>query len=194
MNSLDSMKVLIKAEILRLVQGDATRRKDCEKLLAFMERVDNGFTRKNLSGHITASGWVVNDSFTKVLLVHHRILDTWINPGGHLEVRETPGEAAAREVFEETGVKEFHEGIPPLFDVGVYQIPENTIKQEPEHWHYVLSYLLIATNEELSMDPEEIEDAKWVDLDVIVNAPERFEQSVVRMARRTLGMPSIEEA
>ena len=52
---------------------------------------------------LTASGClIVND---RVLLVKHRKLNFWLNPGGHLEPNELPHLAAQREFEEETGLK-----------------------------------------------------------------------------------------
>lgn len=40
----------------------------------------------------------------KVLLVHHRILKTWLPVGGHIELDEDPIEALYREIQEEAGI------------------------------------------------------------------------------------------
>ncbi len=40
----------------------------------------------------------------RVLLIHHRRLDTWLPVGGEVEAGETPLEAARRELEEETGL------------------------------------------------------------------------------------------
>jgi 8-oxo-dGTP diphosphatase len=40
----------------------------------------------------------------RVLLIRHARLGTWLPPGGELEAGETPIEAAARELVEETGL------------------------------------------------------------------------------------------
>lgn len=52
----------------------------------------------------------------KVLLVHHRKLDGWFAPGGHIELGETTDEALFREIKEETG-------LDPVDDLHFLQSP-----------------------------------------------------------------------
>jgi 8-oxo-dGTP pyrophosphatase MutT (NUDIX family) len=52
---------------------------------------------------LTAAGCLIHDG--KVLLVKHKKLGFWLNPGGHIEPNELPHQAVEREFFEETGVK-----------------------------------------------------------------------------------------
>ncbi|MBP7774353.1 NUDIX domain-containing protein [Candidatus Woesebacteria bacterium] len=51
----------------------------------------------------TAGGVLIHEN--KVLLVKHKKLGMWLNPGGHIETNELPHHAAEREYFEETGIK-----------------------------------------------------------------------------------------
>lgn len=51
--------------------------------------------------HFTATVFIVKDS--KLLLLEHEKIGTWLPPGGHIEDNELPSEAAIREVKEETG-------------------------------------------------------------------------------------------
>lgn len=51
----------------------------------------------------TASGMLIHEG--KVLLVKHKKLGFWLNPGGHIEANEPPHKAAEREFWEETGIK-----------------------------------------------------------------------------------------
>ncbi len=51
----------------------------------------------------TASAFIVRDG---ALLLHkHKKLNTWLQPGGHIELDEDPNEAVVREVREETGLE-----------------------------------------------------------------------------------------
>ncbi|MFD6081694.1 NUDIX domain-containing protein [Streptomyces hydrogenans] len=57
-----------------------------------------------LTGPLAAEAWVFDETFSRVLLVEHR----WrglVPPGGRVEAGETPRDAAARELLEETGLR-----------------------------------------------------------------------------------------
>lgn len=59
-------------------------------------------------GSLSPLKYVVVCSFFngKCLLSRHKKRDTWEMQGGHIESGETPMEAAKRELFEESGVKD----------------------------------------------------------------------------------------
>lgn len=52
----------------------------------------------------TADTFVVHVPSERVLVRYHDKHDMWLVPGGHIELTETPSDAAVREVFEETGL------------------------------------------------------------------------------------------
>ena len=126
--------------------------------------------------HLTASGFVFkNDS---ILLIKHRYLKVWLQPGGHIDSGETPNVAAQREVLEETGwvTKYLGDGVP--FDIDVHLIPDNPIKSESAHWHIDCGYLLQPVECVDAIDPEE---TKWFDLkDVENNRIQRVIQKLNR--------------
>ena len=58
-----------------------------------------------MNKELCASIFVINPETKKILLVKHKEFKKWVQPGGHLDHNETPEEAAAREVYEETQIK-----------------------------------------------------------------------------------------
>ena len=54
--------------------------------------------------HLVTSIFVFNPEDQKFLMIKHKKVGKWLQPGGHLEKGEEPHEAALREVFEETGI------------------------------------------------------------------------------------------
>lgn len=52
---------------------------------------------------LTAAGCLIHQD--RVLLVKHKKVGSWLNPGGHLDPDELPHQAAEREFWEETGVR-----------------------------------------------------------------------------------------
>ncbi len=126
--------------------------------------------------HFTATGYVVNATRTRMLLVRHRKLGLWLPPGGHLEANEVPHEAAVREVLEETGVHARPVPLNPVLSStgpGVSELPRPWVMleqhipataREPEHTHLDLCYLLEADDPVASLAQDaEVSAAQWWD-------------------------------
>lgn len=111
-------------------------------------------------GHLTVGAFLVNGSGA-VLLVHHRKLAMWIEPGGHIEPTDATFEdAAARELLEETGMAATL--VPDgIFDIDVHDIPASG--SEPVHQHFNVSYLFEHPRGHLTA-ADEVLDARWVQL------------------------------
>lgn len=102
--------------------------------------------RDTLPGHVTASGFVTDPSFSFLLLHHHRKLDRWLQLGGHDEGEKNPMKAVLREVREESGLQEFRfQGSGGLFDLDVHVIPES--RKQAAHNHLDCRFLLVADPE-----------------------------------------------
>jgi 8-oxo-dGTP pyrophosphatase MutT (NUDIX family) len=125
--------------------ADPEEERDLARIRAFVARHDRPFDRGIREGHLTGSALVLSHSGERVLLLHHRKLERWLQPGGHADPGESTGEAVAlREALEETGIPNLalHPTAPRPMDVDVHQIPAR--ENEPAHEHLDLRYLVIA--------------------------------------------------
>jgi 8-oxo-dGTP pyrophosphatase MutT (NUDIX family) len=126
-------------------------------------RHEHPFDRGIVEGHLTGSAVVVSAHGDRVLLLHHRKLDRWLQPGGHGDPGETNGhEVALREALEETGIAglALHPQAPRPLDVDVHDIPARGA--EPAHQHLDLRYLVVAP-EDAHIAPAlaEMHDLRW---------------------------------
>ena len=99
------MKTDIRAAIEQYIPRCEQEQRDRAVMLAFMERNADAFERSNLIAHMTTSAWVVNPGRDRVLMVYHRIYDSWSWTGGHADGERDLLSVALREVREETGVR-----------------------------------------------------------------------------------------
>lgn len=147
------------------------------------------FSRANMQGHITTSGLVYDAAADKVLLIHHRTLNRWLQPGGHHEGLDRLDVSAAREVEEETGVNvnvRVHQAPrfdAPLIDIDSHAIPANPAKGEGAHVHHDFLYLFRGdATAPLSPQWEEVRGVRWVTCDALLTlASARFERLVSKL-------------
>jgi 8-oxo-dGTP pyrophosphatase MutT (NUDIX family) len=114
--------------------------------------------RSCLDGHITASAWVVNSTNTHFLLLHHKKLNEWFQPGGHADGEADLLNVALKETYEETGLPEIKVLLDGIFDIDIHEI--GTYKGIPAHLHYDVRFLLQATNDTLTKNEESL-DLRW---------------------------------
>jgi 8-oxo-dGTP pyrophosphatase MutT (NUDIX family) len=159
----DARAALVEA-LQRHVAADAEEGRDRDRILDFVRRHPDPFDRRIVVGHLTGSALVVSADGDRVLMLHHRKLDRWLQPGGHAHPGETTGEAVAlREAREETGIGglELVPAAPRPLDVDVHDIPARA--GEPAHEHLDLRYLVTAPGgADLSPQTEELHALKWV--------------------------------
>ena len=114
--------------------------------------------------HVTGSAIVVG--VRGVLLIKHKSLGIWLQPGGHIESAESPWDAALREAHEETGLPvefavEFAGGAPQLVHVDVHPGPRG-------HTHLDLRYLVEAGDRDPQPPEGESQEAAWFGWDAAV--------------------------
>ena len=134
-------------------------------------------------GHFTASAFVLSPDRRDLVLIHHKKLGIWVQPGGHVEPSDADLiSAARREVLEEVGLAELEllqRGGSLLFDVDIHEIPAR--KQEPAHEHFDVRFAFVAKTREL-VPSEEVLDLRWVPLDAVQSIA--TDDSVLRAVRK----------
>lgn len=131
------------ASLLRFYQqSNPDESETADRFLRFLAIHEDAFLRSCLPGHVTGSAMIVDPLATMTLLVHHRKLGRWLQPGGHCEAGETALQAAMREAIEETGVMAVPISPDTIFDIDIHAIPDHPAA--PAHLHYDVRFLLVA--------------------------------------------------
>jgi 8-oxo-dGTP pyrophosphatase MutT (NUDIX family) len=132
-----------------------------DRIIEFVKHSPAPFARSTLEGHITGSA-VVMTADGRFLVLYHRKLGRWLQPGGHSDAEDASTLATAlREAGEESGLADFepaHDGA--ILDVDAHEIPARGT--EPAHVHYDIRYLLITQGADAAHNAEEAEAARWI--------------------------------
>lgn len=138
-----------------------------------IERGDDVHSRRTFPGHVTTSAIILDEAGRQTLLIRHRALGRWLQPGGHYEMPDELETSALREALEETGlsnlaVDPWHQSSGLPIDIDSHVIPARPERNEPEHWHHDVRYVVRARSADvLRPDLAEVEGAAWHGFDVL---------------------------
>ena len=158
----------IRAAIAAYTPCNAQEARDKAVILAFLASEPRAFFRDSLLAHMTASAWVVSGTWDKVLLVYHRIYDSWSWTGGHADGETDLLAVALREVREETGVEHLRPVTEDVFSLEVLTVDghEKRGVYVPSHLHLNVTYLLQADEHDaLRVCEAENSGVRWFGLD-----------------------------
>lgn len=140
-------------------------------MLKYINDFDDVLTRQNEYGHFTSSAFVLNEERTKILMIYHKIYNSWAWTGGHSDGDNDLLYVAMKEAKEETGIK----NIVPISE-DIYSLElinanghEKRGKYVGSHVHLNVTYLLEADeNEEMHIKEDENSGVKWIPIDEIL--------------------------
>lgn len=121
-------------------------------------------------GHITASALLLNETGDKILMNHHKSLNRWLAFGGHCDGEEDVLAVAIRETMEESGLTSFKPISPNIVDIDIHTIPANPKRNEPEHDHYDISYVMQMTGDQKPIISDESINLQWMTFDEAIAA------------------------
>lgn len=155
-------------QLLDLLKKHSTRFMDesafVSRAIHFIEAHEDCFYRELWPVHVTGSTWVVNSRRDRVLLLHHRKLDQWFQPGGHADGDADILRVAMKETSEETGLEERQIKLvnETVFDVDIHRIDAN--HQDPAHEHIDIRFLIEIDDSLLVPGNDESHQVIWVNL------------------------------
>jgi len=120
--------------------------------------------------HFCTSVYIFNPENKTFLLIKHKKLGKWMQPGGHVEENEDPEECAIREVKEETGldVELIGNRLPRDGDfICPLALQKNMINEEHMHMDFVYEARVIGGMEHINN--LETDGMKWFILEEICN-------------------------
>lgn len=139
---------------------------DKKTILSFCDENEDALYRENTRGHMTSTGFVINETHTKVLMAFHNIYQSYSWTGGHNDGVSDFAYVAEKEVKEETGLNNVRR-ISEI--ISLDDLPVDTHmkkgKKVNAHRHYNITYLFEADeNEEVHIKADENSALKWIPL------------------------------
>lgn len=115
----------------------------------------------------TVSAFIVHPDLDKILLVHHKKFNGWLQIGGHIELDEDSDTALLREIEEECGLK-----VKLLTDAPGKAGPTAKVLHRPnfvyihetytkKHYHLDLRYVCLAKTTNITLEKEAHNDIRW---------------------------------
>jgi 8-oxo-dGTP pyrophosphatase MutT (NUDIX family) len=145
--------------------------------LAGLDSLADPLDQESNLTHVTGSAIVVGPR--GVLLLKHKRLGLWLQPGGHIDPGETPWEAALREAQEETGLDVAfagpldEDGVPELIHVDVH-------KGGRGHTHLDTRYLIDGGSADPAPPEGESQEIDWFEWHIAIEMADPGVRSILQ--------------
>ena len=161
----------LKESIEKFIPYNEQEEVDKRIMLNYINDFDDVLTRQNEYGHFTSSAFVMNKERTKILMVYHKIYNSWAWTGGHSDGDSDLLYVAMKEAKEETGIKNVSPISKDIYSLEILRVNghEKRGKYVGSHLHLNVTYLSEADErEEVHIKEDENNGVKWVPIDKIL--------------------------
>lgn len=161
----------LKGNIVRFIPYNEQEEVDRNIMLKYINDFDDVLTRQNEYGHFTSSAFVLNKERTKILMIYHKIYNSWAWIGGHSDGDSDLLYVAMKEAKEETGIKNVAPISKDIYSLELINVNghEKRGKYVGSHIHLNVTYLLEADeNEEIHIKEDENSGVKWVPINEVL--------------------------
>ena len=159
-------------DIKRYIPYNEQEKVDKEVIIDLINKNNDILNRSSKDYHLTASSWIVNETFDKILLVYHNLYDSWSWTGGHADGDSNLLNVAIKEAKEETGITNIYPLSKDIYSLEILAVDGHIKKNEyvNSHLHLNITYLLCASsNDELKIKPDENSNVSWFNIDEVVD-------------------------
>jgi 8-oxo-dGTP pyrophosphatase MutT (NUDIX family) len=145
--------------LVRAVPGGAGVDVDRDRILDLVARSPAPADRTTRPGHLTGSAFVVSDDGERAVLLFHRKLRRWLQPGGHADGDMNLVHVAWREASEETGIDGLAVDPEPV-DLDIHEVRPPS---EDAHLHLDVRFLVVAPPRAVLAANDESDAIRWVE-------------------------------
>ena len=172
----DTLRERVRQSVAAKHPIDAAERDCIDEFLRRFDSLAHPFDEHADPVHVTGSAVVTGPR--GVVLIKHKRLGIWLQPGGHVDDGEAPWDGARREAYEETGLKvDFAGGSPQLVHVDVHPGGRG-------HTHLDLRYLVEADDVDPQPPEGESQEIGWFSWDAAAErADDERLESLLRVLR-----------
>jgi 8-oxo-dGTP pyrophosphatase MutT (NUDIX family) len=149
-------------------------------ILDFVDANDDALHRSCRTGHLTGSALVVDAEGGRVVVLHHRKLGRWLQPGGHCDGDANLAAVALREASEETGIDDLRV-LPVAVDLDVHEVAP---PDDGPHLHLDVRYLVQAPPGAQPRGNHESNEVRWATLTDLADLD--LDEGTWRMVRHGL--------
>lgn len=156
-------------ELTAFVPQGEPEREEQRLILEYCRRFpENILTRENEFAHLTSSGFILDPSLERMLMIYHNIYHSWSWTGGHCDGDPDFLAVALREAQEETGLAELTPQTGKIVSLDILSVEghQKRGRYVCPHMHLSVSYVLIADPDApLRIKPDENSGVAWFPLD-----------------------------